>query len=190
MELKGSVTEQNLLTAFAGESQARNRYDFFAKKAKAEGFEQISKVFEETALQEKAHASRLFKLMPGGTATITASYPAGGNGTTYENLLAAAGGEGHEYMEMYPSFAAKAREEGFTEIATILEAIAVAEQQHGARYQRLADNIKNGTVFAKKKKTAWQCRNCGYMSKGKEAPTLCPACAHPKSYFEVQAENY
>jgi len=188
--LKGTRTEKNILTAFAGESQARNRYSFFAKQAKKEGFEQIAGFFEETAEQERAHAKRLFKFLEGGEVEITAAYPAGMIGTTVENLQEAAAGENYEHTTMYPGFAQIAREEGFDEIAEAMEAIAVAETMHEARYLALIDNIKNGKVFRKDGTTKWKCRKCGYIHQGNEAPEKCPACAHPQSYYEKQAENW
>ena len=190
MELKGSRTEKNILTAFAGESQARNRYTYFASQARKDGFVQISSIFEETANQEKEHAKRLFKLLEGGEVEIQAGFPAGVIGTTAENLRAAAGGEHYEWEEMYPSFAGVAREEGFEEIAKILEAIAVAEKQHEKRYLGLLANVEAGTVFKKEKRVVWRCRNCGYLHEGPEAPEKCPACAHPRAHFEVLAENW
>jgi len=188
--LKGSQTERNLLTAFVGESQARNRYTFFASAAKKEGFVQISNIFTETANQEKEHAKRLFKLLEGGEVEITGAFPAGVIGTTLENLKAAAAGEEHEWTEMYPDFATTARKEGFDAIALIFEMIAVAEKQHEKRYMKLAANIETGTVFKKDTSTKWQCRNCGYVHEGEEALEMCPACAHPQAYFELLAENY
>lgn len=188
--LKGSKTEKNIMAAFAGESQARNRYTYFASKAKKEGYEQIAAIFEETANQEKEHAKRLFKLLEGGEVEITGSFPAGVIGTTLENLKAAAGGENYEHVHMYPNFAKIAREEGFNSIAAIFEAIAVAEKQHEKRYLGLAANIENGTVFVKDGKTYWKCRNCGYIYEGTSAPQACPACAHPQAYFEVLGENW
>ena len=190
MELKGSITEKNLLTAFAGESQARNRYTFFASKAKKEGYVQIQKVFEETAAQEKEHASRLFKQLKGGDVEVQAAFPAGVIGTTAENLKASAGGENHEWTEMYPEFAKIANEEGFEEIAKMFESIAIAEKQHEKRYLGLLANIENGTVFKKDKPVAWFCINCGYIHEGPEAPMECPACAHPQSYYELLCENW
>jgi rubrerythrin len=190
MELKGSKTEKNLLTAFAGESQARNRYTFFASKAKKEGYVQIQLAFEETAAQEKEHASRLFKQLQGGEVEIAAAFPAGVIGTTAENLEAAAGGEYYEWNEMYPTFAKEAREEGFGEIADMFEAIAVAEKQHEKRYRGLLANIKGGTVFKKDKPVVWRCINCGYLHEGKDAPIECPACAHPQAYYELLCENW
>ncbi|HHI02994.1 MAG TPA: rubrerythrin family protein [candidate division Zixibacteria bacterium] len=188
--LKGSKTEKNLLTAFAGESQARNRYTYFASKAKKEGFVQISHIFEETANQEKEHAKRLFKFLEGGDVEIQASFPAGLIGSTAENLKAAAGGEHHEWESMYPEFAETAREEGFGNIADVFMAIAVAEKQHEKRYLDLLANVEAGTVFKKEKKIVWRCRNCGYLHEGEEAPGVCPACAHPQAHFEVLAENW
>lgn len=190
MLLKGSKTERNILTAFAGESQARNRYTYYASKARDEGFMQISAVFEETANQEKEHAKRLFKLLQGGEVEITASFPAGVIGTTLENLRESAGGENHEWTDMYPSFAVEAREEGFDEIAAIFEAIAVAEKQHERRFLGLLANVESGRVFKRAKSTSWVCRNCGYRHEGEEAPEACPACNHPQSYFEILAENW
>jgi len=188
--LKGSQTEKNLITAFAGESQARNRYTYFASQAKKEGFEQIAFIFEETANQAKEHAKRLFKLLEGGEVEVKAGFPAGIIGTTFDNLKAAAAGENHEHTEMYPEFAKKAREEGFEEIASIFEAIAVAEKQHEKRYLALAANIEKGKVFKRDTEVVWRCRNCGYLHKGKEAPANCPACNHPQAYFELLGENY
>ncbi len=188
--LKGSKTETNLMAAFAGESQARNRYTYFASKAKDEGFIQMSMVFEETANQEKEHAKRLFKFMEGGTATITGTFPAGVIGTTRQNLDEAAGGENYEWKEMYPGFAKVAREEGFDAIAAVFEAIAVAEKQHAKRYEAFAANLDAGKVFKKDKPVVWRCLNCGYLYEGEAAPLACPACAHPQAYFEVLGENW
>ncbi|MBT3393655.1 MAG: rubrerythrin family protein [Waddliaceae bacterium] len=190
MNFKGSKTEKNILTAFAGESQARNRYTYFAKKAKREGYAQISHIFEETADQEKEHAKRLFKLLEGGEVEITGSFPAGVIGTTVENLKASAGGEHYEHTEMYPGFAKIAREEGFDDIAEIFLAIAVAEKQHEKRYLDLAKNIDEGSVFKKDGKVVWRCRNCGYLHEGSEAPESCPACDHPQAHFEILGENW
>ncbi len=190
MNLKGSKTEKNLLTAFAGESQARNRYTFFASQAKKDGYVQIQLVFEETAAQEKEHASRLFKKLEGGSVEVKASFPAGVIGTTAENLKEAAGGENWEWTDMYPSFAKTAREEGFAEIGDMFEAIAIAEKQHEKRYLGLLSNIEKGTVFKKDKPVVWRCINCGYLHEGSEAPLECPACAHPQSYYELLAENW
>ncbi|MFA6470520.1 MAG: rubrerythrin family protein [Candidatus Latescibacterota bacterium] len=189
-ELKGSKTEINIITAFAGESQARNRYTYFSSQARNEGFVQIADIFEETANQEKEHAKRLFKMLQGGTATVNASFPAGVIGSTIENLKEAAGGEHYEYTEMYPGFAKIARQEGFDEIALAFESIAVAEKQHEKRYLALADNIKNGRVFKKDQPVVWRCRNCGYLHKGTEAPDVCPACLHPQAHFELLGENW
>ncbi len=188
--VKGTKTEKNLLAAFAGESQARNRYTYFAGKAKKEGLEQIAFIFEETANQEKEHAKRFFNFLEGGETEITASFPAGTVGTTLENLKAAAAGEHHEHTDLYPSFAKTAREEGFEAIALVFEKISVAEKQHEKRYRNLAANIEADQVFKRKEKTVWRCRNCGYLHEGNEAPDLCPACAHPKAHFELLGENY
>ncbi|MGM0393618.1 MAG: rubrerythrin [Thermodesulfobacteriota bacterium] len=188
--LKGTQTEKNLLTAFSGESQARNRYTYFASAAKKEGYVQISDIFTETANQEKEHAKRLFKFLEGGEVEITAAFPAGVIGTTLENLKAAAEGESYEWNEMYPEFAATARKEGFDAIAAVFEAIAVAEKQHDKRYKDLAANIEAGKVFKKDAPTTWRCRNCGYLHEGTEAPDMCPACAHEQAHFEVLGENW
>jgi rubrerythrin len=190
MELKGSQTEKNIMAAFAGESQARNRYTYFASQAKKEGFDQISFIFEETANQEKEHAKRLFKLFEGGEVEITGGFPAGVIGSTLENLKASAAGENHEHTEMYPGFAKIAREEGFDTIAGVFEAIAVAEKQHEKRYLDVAANIEAERVFKRDEETVWRCRNCGYVHSGNEAPGSCPACAHPQAYFELLGENY
>jgi len=190
MKLKGSKTEKNILTAFAGESQARNRYTYFGSQAKKEGLIQISFIFEETANQEKEHAKRLFKLLQGGETEIQAAFPAGVIGTTAENLKEAAGGENYEWVKMYPGFAKVAREEGFDSIAKIFESIAVAEKQHEKRYLDLLANIKSDKVFQKDKPVVWRCLNCGYLHKGAKAPKECPACAHPRDYFELLAENW
>ena len=190
MQLKGTKTEENLLTAFAGESQARNRYTYFASQAKKDGFVQIQSIFEETADQEKEHAKRLFKFLQGGDVEISAAFPAGVIGTTAENLKAGAGGENHEWTTMYPDFAQVAREEGFDEIAAVFEAIAVAEKQHEARYLGLLKNVETGTVFKKPETVVWRCRNCGYLHEGPEAPDICPACAHAQAHFELLAENW
>jgi rubrerythrin len=188
--LKGTQTEKNLLTAFSGESQARNRYTYFASAAKKEGYVQISDIFTETANQEKEHAKRLFKFLEGGELEITAAFPAGVIGTTLENLKAAAEGEAYEWNEMYPEFAATARKEGFDAIAAVFEAIAVAEKQHDKRYKDLAANIEAGKVFKKDAPITWRCRNCGYLHEGTEAPDMCPACAHEQAHFEVLGENW
>lgn len=187
--LKGTRTEKNLLTSFAGESQARNRYTYFASAAKKEGYEQIAAIFTETAEQEKEHAKRMFKCLEGGCVEITATYPAGVIGTTAENLRAAASGENEEWSKDYPMFAAIADEEGFPEIAAMYRAISVAEKGHEERYLALLKNIESGKVFAKDEPTVWQCRNCGYIHEGTEAPESCPACAHPQAYFEVKKTN-
>ena len=188
--LKGTQTEKNLLTAFSGESQARNRYTYFASQAKKEGYVQMADIFIETADQEKEHAKRLFKFLEGGEVEIAATFPAGVIGTTVENLKAAAAGEHYEYTEMYPGFAKTAREEGFDDIAAVFEAIAVAEKQHGKRYLDLAANIEAGRVFKRDKKTTWRCRNCGYLHEGNEAIDACPACAHAQAHFELLGENW
>ena len=188
--IKGSQTEKNLLIAFSGESQARNRYTYFAGVAKKEGLVQISHVFEETANQEKEHAKRIFKFLEGGDLEITETFPAGKIGTTSENLRAAAAGEEHEWTDMYPGFARVAREEGFKTIALAFEAIAVAEKQHGKRYTELADNLDAGRVFKREGKVVWRCRNCGYLHEGEEAPKMCPACIHPQAHFELLGENW
>jgi rubrerythrin len=190
MELKGSQTEKNLMAAFAGESQARNRYTYFASKAKKEGFVQISAIFAETADQEKEHAKRLFKFMKGGDVEITGSFPAGVVGPTTDNLAAGAAGENFEWTEMYPGFAKIAREEGFDKIADVFEAIAVAEKQHEKRYLGLKKNIDEGMVFKRDNAVVWQCRNCGYLHEGTEAPDVCIACAHPQAHFELLGENW
>lgn len=190
MKLGGSKTEKNLLTAFAGESQARNRYSYFASQAKKEGFEQIASIFEETANQEREHAKRYFKFLQGGEVEIEWSFPAGKIGTTRENLLAAAAGEKYEHSDMYPGFGRVAREEGFEEVARAFEAICVAEKQHEKRYRDMAANIEAGRVFKRKEKVVWRCRNCGYLHEGDEAPGSCPACLHPQAYFELLGENY
>jgi len=190
MELKGSKTSKNLLAAFAGESQARNRYTFFAGKARKEGFVQIADIFEETASQEKEHAHRFFKFMTGGELEIVAGYPFGITGTTQENLIAAADGELCEWGTLYPDFAKTARSEGFVEIADAFEAILIAEKQHEKRYRDLAKNIAEGKVFKREKDVVWRCRNCGYLHTGKEAPKVCPACIHPQAHFELLAENW
>ncbi|MBT0653725.1 rubrerythrin [Geomobilimonas luticola] len=190
MSLKGTRTEINLLTAFAGESQARNRYTYFAAKAKNEGYVQMADIFEETANQEREHAKRLFKFMEGGEAQVTASFPAGRIGTTAENLREAAAGENHEHTEMYPAFAAVAREEGFPQIADVFQAIAVAEMQHEKRYLGLLANIEQGRVFRRETPVTWRCRNCGYLHQGTDAPDTCPACNHAQAHFELHGENW
>ena len=188
--LKGTRTEKNLLTAFAGESQARNRYTYFASQARKEGYQQIMAVFLETADNEKEHAKRLFKLLEGGEAEIKASFPAGVIGDTKENLRAAARGENYEHTKMYPEFAGVAEKEGLQNIATVFRAIAVAERQHEKRYLNLLENIEKNRVFKRENVVKWKCRNCGYIHEGTEAPKECPACAHPRAYFELLSENY
>jgi rubrerythrin len=188
--LKGSKTEKNLITSFAGESQARNRYTYFASKAREEGFVQIAMIFEETANQEKEHAKRFFKQLEGGDAEVNAAFPAGLIGSTADNLKAAAAGENYEWTNMYPGFAKVAREEGFDTAAAIWEAISIAERQHEKRYNELAANVKAGKVFKKDKKVVWRCLNCGYLYEGTEAPKACPACAHPQAWYEVLGENW
>jgi len=189
-ELKGSQTEKNILTAFAGESQARNRYTYFASKAKKEGYVQIAAIFEETANQEKEHAKRLFKFLEGGEVEITGAFPAGVIGSTLENLKASAAGENYEHTSMYPDFAKTAKEEGFSNIAAVFSAIAVAEKQHEKRYNALVQNIEAGRVFKRDGKVVWQCRNCGYIHEGNEAPARCPACDHEQAHFELLGENW
>lgn len=189
-KMKGSQTEKNLLASFAGESQARNRYNYFASQARKEGYIQIADIFEETANQEKEHAKRFFKFLEGGEVEITASFPAGVIGTTLENLKAAAGGEHHEWTDMYPGFARVAREEGFEAIAKVWEAVSVAEKQHEKRYSDLAANIEAARVFKRDTAVVWRCRNCGYLHEGTEPVASCPACAHPKDYFELLGENW
>lgn len=188
--VKGTQTEKNLLTSFAGESQARMRYTYFASVAKKEGYEQIAAIFTETADQEKEHAKRMFKWLEGGMVEITASYPAGIISTTLENLKAAAAGEHEEWSLDYPKFAQVAAEEGFPEIAAMYRAISIAEKGHEERYMAFVKNIEEDKVFAKDEEIVWQCRNCGYIHTGKEAPAMCPACAHPQAHFEVKKENY
>jgi len=188
--LKGTETEKNLLKSFAGESQARMRYTYFAKVAKTEGFEQISAIFLETAEQEKSHAKKFFSYLEGGMVEITASYPAGMIGTTAENLQAAANGENEEWKDLYPHFADVAEAEGFANIAAAWRKIAAVEAQHEKRYLRLLERIVAGTVFSREVETTWQCRECGHIHTGKEAPKVCPTCAHPQSYFEVEKQNY
>jgi rubrerythrin len=189
-ELKGTQTEKNLLTAFAGESQARNRYTYFAGQAKKEGFVQISDIFTETANQEKEHAKRFFKFLEGGEVMIEGAFPAGTIGTTVDNLKAAAAGEHYEHTEMYPGFAKVAEEEGLKEVAAVFRAISVAEKQHEKRYVDLAANIDAGKVFEREAPEVWRCRNCGYLYEGTSAPKLCPACAHPQAHFELLGENW
>lgn len=188
--VKGTQTEKNLLTSFAGESQARMRYTYFASEAKKEGFEQIAAIFMETAEQEKEHAKRMFKYLEGGNVEITACYPAGVIGKTIDNLQAAAAGEHAEWSEDYPHFAEVAAQEGFPEIAAMYRAIAIAEKGHEERYRAFVKNVETAKVFAKEGEVVWQCRNCGYIYVGKSAPAKCPACLHPQAYFEVKKENY
>ena len=190
--VKGTQTEKNLLTAFIGESQARNKYTYFAAVAKKEGYVQISAIFEETANQEKEHAKRLFKFLEGGDVEITATFPAGIiSKNTIDNLAEAAGGEDHEWQVMYPDFAKTAREEGFPEIAAVMDNIAIAEKEHSRRYIALKDNIAAGKVFKKDKKVIWRCLNCGYITPQTEcAPQMCPACAHEQAHFEILGENW
>jgi rubrerythrin len=188
--LKGTKTEKNLLAAFAGESQARNRYGFFASVAKKEGYEQIAGIFDETAANEREHAKRFFKFLEGGDAQITATYPAGKIGTTDTNLLAAANGEKEEWGVLYPSFAVIAEEEGFPEIAKVFKEIASVEAHHEARYRDLLAHVKAGTVFTREEPVRWKCRNCGYVHEGTSAPDCCPACDHPKAFYEVDPYGY
>jgi len=188
--LKGTRTEKNLLASFAGESQARNRYTYFASKAREEGYMQIADIFAETADQEKEHAKRFFKFLEGGEVEVTAAFPAGVIGTTLENLRAAAAGEHFEHTEMYPEFARIAREEGFEAAAMVWENVSVAEKQHEKRYNDLAANIEAARVFKRDEEVVWRCRNCGYLHVGTEAPEMCPACAHPQAYFELLGENW
>jgi rubrerythrin len=190
MSLKGSKTEKNLLGAFAGESQARNRYTYAAGKARKEGFVQIAQIFEETANQEKEHAKRFFKFLEGGEVEVRATFPAGVIGSTAENLTAAANGEHHEWSELYPGFAKVAREEGFEAVAAAFEAISVAEKQHEKRYRGLLANVETETVFKKAGSVTWRCLNCGYLHEGTEAPASCPACVHPQAHFELLGENW
>lgn len=188
--LKGTKTEKNILTAFAGESQARNRYTYFSSKAKKEGYVQISNIFQETADNEKEHAKRLFKFLEGGEVEISASFPAGVIGSTAENLKASAAGENYEHTTMYPEFARIAEEEGFSEVAEVMMAIAVAEKQHEKRYLDLLENIEKDRVFKRDNPVKWKCNNCGYIYEGEEAPEECPACAHPQEHFELLGENW
>lgn len=188
--IKGTKTEKNLLTAFAGESQARNRYSYFSSQARKEGYMQISAIFLDTADNEKEHAKRLFKFLEGGDVEIAGAFPAGVIGDTKENLKAAASGESYEHTKMYPEFSRVAEEEGFPDIASVFRAIAVAEKQHEKRYLTLRENIEKDRVFKKDKVVRWKCGNCGYIHEGTEAPEQCPACAHPRSYFELLGENY
>ena len=188
--IKGSKTEQNLLKAFAGESQARMRNDYFAKQAKKEGLEQISAIFEETSLNEREHAKRFFKFLEGGPVEITATYPAGIIGTTLENLKAAAEGENEEWTLLYPEFARVADEEGYKEVAVAFKMITKVEKAHEERYRTLYDYLESGKVFKRGDKVIWKCRNCGYLHEGASAPQTCPACLHPQSYFEIKESNY
>ncbi len=188
--LKGTRTEQNLLKAFAGESQAKNRYEYYSSVAKKEGLEQIAALFMETALNEKEHAKRFFKFLEGGMVEITASYPAGVIGTTLDNLKAAADGENEEWTDLYPEFARVAEEEGFKEISMAFKLIAKVEKAHEERYRKLYNNLEAGHVFASDDKIVWKCRNCGYLHEGTKAPQNCPACLHPQSYFEIKESNY
>lgn len=190
MELKGSQTERNLLMAFAGESQARNRYTYFAGQARSDGFIQIASIFEETANQEKEHAKRFFKFLQGGEVKIECIFPAGVIGTTAENLLAAAKGEHEEWTLAYPAFAAAAKQEGFPAIGIVFEKIAVAERQHERRYRGLLESLQGGLTFKRDEPVKWRCMNCGYVHEGPEAPAACPACAHPQAFFELLAENW
>ncbi|MEW5844664.1 MAG: rubrerythrin [Bacteroidota bacterium] len=188
--IKGTRTEQNLLKAFAGESQAKNRYTFFSKVAKEEGYEQIAEIFMITAMQEEQHAKQFFKFLEGGMVEITATYPAGKIGTTAENLRAAAEGENEEWTSLYPEFAKIAEEEGFPKIATAFNMISKVEKEHEARYRKLLERVENGTVFEREEEIEWVCRKCGYVHKGKKALKNCPACNHPQAYFEEKANNY
>jgi len=189
-QLAGSRTEQNLLKAFAGESQARMRYDYFASQAKKEGLEQIAAIFEETMLNEKEHAKRFFKFLEGRMVEITATYPAGKIGTTMENLKASADGENEEWTELYPEFARIAEEEGFKDVAMAFKLIAKIEKAHEERYRTLYNNLEEGKVFKRGEKVVWKCRNCGFLHEGTVAPPMCPACQHPQAYFEIQEKKY
>ena len=186
----GTQTEKNLLKAFAGESQARMRYDYFAKQAKKEGLEQIADIFNETAMNEMEHAKRFFKFLEGGMVEISATYPGGKIGSTLDNLKAAAEGENEEWTDLYPEFARIAEEEGFKDVSVAFKMIAKVEKAHEERYRKLYDNIENGHVFERDGTIVWKCRNCGYLHEGKKALETCPACLHPKSYFEIKAYNY
>ncbi len=188
--IKGTKTEKNLLKAFAGESQARMRYDYFAKQARKDGLVQIAMIFDETALNEKEHAKRFFKFLEGGMEEITASYPAGKIGTTLENLKSAAEGENEEWTKLYPEFAKVADEEGFDDVAVCFRKIAEVEKAHEERYRKLYDNLEKGEVFKSGDKIVWKCLNCGYLHEGKTAPEVCPACLHPQAYFEIHCQNY
>jgi len=189
-QIMGTQTEKNLITAFAGESQARNRYTYFAGQARKDGFMQIAAIFEETANQEKEHAKRFFSFLQGGEVQVMAGFPAGVIGTTHQNLLAAAAGENYEHTQMYPEFARIAREEGFDAVAEVFTAISVAEKQHEKRYRDLAGNIEKEQVFKRVSTVVWRCMNCGYLHEGEDAPSACPACAHPQSYYELLGENW
>jgi rubrerythrin len=188
--IKGSLTEKNLMAAFAGESQARNRYTFFAGQARKDGYVQVAAIFEETANQEKEHAKRFFQFLEGGEVMVSAAFPAGVIASTLENLKAAAAGENHEHTSLYPEFARTAQQEGFQAVAEVFQAISVAEKQHEKRYRDLAENIERGRVFKREPETVWRCINCGYLHQGSEAPESCPACAHPRSYYELLGENW
>ena len=188
--IKGTETEKNLLKAFAGQAQARNRYTYFSGVAKKEGLVQIADIFEETANQEKEHAKRFWKFLEGGNVEITATYPAGVSSNTLDNLKAAAEGENEEWSDLYPAFAKIAREEGFPEIAKAFEMISIAEKQHEKRYRDLYNNLMEGKVFKRNEKVVWRCRNCGFLHEGTEAPELCPACLHPQAHFELLGENW
>jgi rubrerythrin len=188
--VKGTKTEKNLLGAFAGESQARNRYTYAASQARKEGLQQIALLFEETANQEKEHAKRFFSFLEGGDVELVAAFPAGKTGTTAENLKAAAAGENFEHTTLYPGFAKTAEEEGFPAVAAVIRAISIAEKQHERRYRGLLGNVESGKVFKKDQLVVWRCLNCGYIHEGPEAPGACPACAHPQGYYEVLAENW
>jgi rubrerythrin len=188
--IKGTKTEQNLLKAFAGESQARNRYTMYASKARKEGYEQIAAIFLETAENEREHASLFYKKLEGGPVEITATFPAGNIGTTLENLEYGASGENEEWTELYPEFAKVAKEEGFNDIAVLFEKIATIEKSHEERYRKLYDNLKNDKVFKREEEEEWVCRECGYVHKGKEAPTICPVCAHPQAFYQLKVELF
>jgi rubrerythrin len=188
--LKGTKTEQNLLKAFAGESQARMRYDYFCSQAKKEGLEQISAIFAETALNEKEHAKRFFSFLEGGAVEITAIYPAGKIGTTLENLKAAAEGEKEEWTDLYKEFAKIAEQEGFIEVANAFKLISTVEKAHELRYEKLYNNLESGKVFSRDNKVVWKCLNCGYLHEGEKAPLMCPACLHPQAFFEIKEDNY
>ncbi len=190
MAIRGSKTERNLLIAFAGESQARNRYTYYASQARKEGYVQIADIFEETANQEKEHAKRFFKFLEGGDLEIQASFPAGVIADTLTNLKAAAGGEHEEWSHMYPGFAKVASEEGFEVVGKLFMAVSVAERQHEKRYLDLAANLEAGRVFRRDEPVVWRCRNCGYLHEGNEAPAVCAACAHPQAHFEILGENW